>query len=105
MDIADYSLILVGGPEDLSETLLEDLDRLVDGRGVVFAGVRMPSDMRIADLLANLSEHASVKKTDIVFTKKYFPNITNQLLSVKETNVSVYIEQDGVFELWGYYQK
>ena len=106
--MSEDSIVLVGGPEDLSETLIASIEKVIAGRRLHFSGVRkLEEDMDLSEMLRILEKSGapgmSAEHTlDILVTRKYFKNITNQPLKINRTNVSVYAEKDGEFEIWGY---
>lgn len=107
--MSEDSIILVGGPEDLSESLMASMDKIIAGRRLHFSGVRaLAKDMCLSEMLGRLEQSGAPEVSreytlDILVTKKYFQNLTNQPLKINKTNISVYAEKDGEFEIWGYF--
>jgi hypothetical protein len=103
------SIVLIGGPEDLTESLISSMNEIIAGRRLQFSGVRaLAKDMDLSEMLWRLEEYGVPKVSrentlDILVTRKYFQNLTNQTLKINRTNFSVYVEKDGKFEIWGYF--
>jgi hypothetical protein len=107
--MSEDSIVLIGGPEGLSESLIASMDEVIAGRRLHFSGVRsLARDMGLSEMLRLLEESGAPEVSDehtldIMVTKKYFQNLTNQPLKINRTNISVYAEKDGKFEIWGYF--
>jgi hypothetical protein len=107
--MSEDSIILIGGPEDLSESLMASMNEIIAGRRLHFSGVRaLAKDMCLSEMLGRLEQSGAPEVSrehtlDILVTKKYFKNLTHQPLKINRTNISVYAEKDGKFEIWGYF--
>lgn len=102
------TIIIVGDPEDLSESLVAAMDNIVAGRDLMLQGLKNLKEehsiLKMLHMLGHLQETKSERSIDLCVTRKYFKHLNNVLLSHTPTknNITVYTEKDGGFELWGY---